>query len=116
MKKILVLALAALLLLPVLPTYADEARTTIIVDNLVDIASDLEVVINAGEGFEGADIDVAGQVTQSYDGTGAGRHSVMVDLENLFVEGKATVTVTAYYDRICGLPYSFYADYIYFLT
>lgn len=98
MKKILVLALAALLLLPVLPTFAIEARTSFNVSDYVDIASDLEITINASEGFEGADIDVAGQVFQSYNGTGAGRHSVMVDLENLFVEGEATVTVTAYYE------------------
>ena len=94
MKKLLVLALAALLLLPVLPAYA--ATTEVIAQGYCNIAEGLNIDIKAGEGFTGATIEVDG-ITHSYTGSGAGYHHILMDVSEVDSAGDKTVTVTANY-------------------
>ena len=94
MKKLLVLALAALLLLPVLPAYA--ATTEVIAQGYCNIAEGLNIDIKAGEGFTGATIEVDG-ITHSYTGSGAGYHHILMDVSEVNSAGDKTVKVTANY-------------------
>ena len=97
MKKIFILALVAIFMLPVLPAIAADYTTVTIADsNSID--KDLVVNITASDGFEGAEINVANQVFHSYNGSGAGLHTVNVPLDDLFAEGDVLVTVNALYD------------------
>lgn len=97
MKKILVLALAALLLLPVLPAYA--ATTEVIAQGYCNIAEGLNIDIKAGEGFTGATVEVDG-ITHSYNGSGAGYHHILMDVSEINSAGEKTVTVTADYSGV----------------
>lgn len=96
MKKILVLILAAILILPSLPAFAADNLAKVYIDNFVNIEDDMLVAINTTDNsFTGATIEVGDAVFQTFEAEGAGRYSAYVDISAIERAGEAEVKVTS---------------------
>ncbi len=95
MKKLLALALAAIMLLSVLPVFAAD-RTTVVVDTHVNVDEKLMVIIKSSEGFTGATLEIGG-ISSTLTASGEGSHMTKLDLSHITSAGNKTLTVTANY-------------------
>ena len=97
MKKIIVLLLAMLLVLPIMPAYAAD-RTTVYVQNYNNISDELMVFIKTpSNSFQGATISVGDSIFYTLEGEGAGSYTALIDVSSLSSDGEASLKVEASY-------------------
>lgn len=97
MKKIIVLLLAMLLVLPIIPAYAAD-RTVVYVQNYNNISDDLMVFIKTpSNSFQGATISVGDSISYTLEGEGAGSHTALIDVSSLTSDGEVSLRVEADY-------------------
>jgi len=97
MKKIIVLLLAMLLVLPIMPAYAAD-RTTVYVQNYNNISDELMVFIKTpSNSFQGATISVGDSISYTLEGEGAGSYTALIDVSSLSSDGEASLKVEASY-------------------
>ena len=109
MKKILILALAAIFLLPVLPLNA-QARTEIIFEdsNFVDVSKPLVLTLKTAEVFDKAIFYLDGSIVAEYEDDGNRERVLEIDLSEAPYLGQAEFSAVVHYETLDKVTKSIY--------
>jgi len=97
MKRIMILALAILFVLPVLPAFAEGTTISLTDEAVIDVSKAAEFTLTTDANFEYADIYADNTLLCTVEGDGSQEYAVSADFSKLHFLGSTTVLVKAYY-------------------
>lgn len=97
MKRIMILALAILFVLPVLPAFAEGTEISLTDEAVIDVSEAAEFTLTTDANFEYADIYADNTLLCTVEGDGSQEYAVSADFSKLHFLGSTTVLVKAYY-------------------